>query len=75
MTQQNAVLLTTNPIVPTRTGKTGKPGKMRNLFPVRKFSTDWKSREFYSKYWKNEGILPNILENLASFYFYFSLTL
>ena len=31
---------------------TGKPGKMRKLFPVREFGTDWKS----------QGIFPKILE-------------
>ena len=33
---------------------TGKPGKIRKIFPV---------REFYPKYWKSE-------DNLASFYFF-----
>ena len=40
-------------MVPTRTGKQGKPGKMGRHFPVREFCQDWKVREFYSKYWKN----------------------
>ena len=54
----------------------GKPGKMRKLFPVREKSGDFeqtrKVREFYPKYWKNEGILPKILEkwgNLGQFLF------
>ena len=55
-------------MVPTWTGKTGKPGKMRKLFPVREklgnFEQTGKVREFYSKYWKKEV-------NLASLYFYF----
>ena len=50
-------------MVPTRTGK---PGKMRKLFPVREksgnFEQTGKVREFYPKYWKNEGNLPKILE-------------
>ena len=52
-------------MVPTRTGK---PGKMRKLFPISKksgnFDQTGKVREFWAKYWKNEEIL-------ASFYFYF----
>ena len=59
-------------MVPTWTGKTGKPGKMRNLFPVGKKSVNFeltgKVREFYPKYWQSEDIL-------ASFYFKFFLLL
>ena len=51
---------------PTWTGKTRKPGKMRKLFPVREksgnFEQTGKVREFYPKYWKNERILPKLLE-------------
>ena len=47
-------------MIPTRSGK---PGKMRKLFPVReksgKFEQTWKVREFDQKYWKNEDILAN----------------
>ena len=53
---------------PTRTGK---PGKMRKLFPVREKSGN------FTQILEKWGILPKILENediLASFYFYFSLT-
>ena len=48
-------------MVPTGTGKTGKPGEMGRHFPVTQgkvweFCSDWKSRgkvrEFYPKYWK-----------------------
>ena len=39
-------------MVPTGTGKTGKPGNVRRHFPVREFCQDWKS----------EGILLKILE-------------
>ena len=57
-------------MVPTGIGKTGK---MRKLFPVKEksgsFEQTGKVREFYTKYWKNEGILSKILENLASFIF------
>ena len=56
-------------MVPTRTGK---PGKMRKLFPIEEksgnFEQTGKVREFYLKYWKNEEIL-------ASFSFYFFSTL
>ena len=53
-------------MVPTGTGK---PGKMRKLFPGREKSGNFtqnngKMREFYPKYWKSE-------ENLVSFYLYF----
>ena len=45
-------------MVPTWTGKTGKPRKMRKLFPVREksgnFEQTGKVREFYQKYWKSE---------------------
>ena len=55
-------------MVPTRTGK---PGKMRKLFPVREKSGNFeqteKVREFWAKYWKNEGILPKILGKLGTF--------
>ena len=51
--------------VPTRTGKTGKPGKMERHFPVREKSGNFeqtgkvreKVRENHTKYWKTEGIL------------------
>ena len=39
-------------MVPTGTGKQGKPGKMGRHFPVREFCQDW----------KNQGILLKILE-------------
>ena len=46
--------------VPTRTGKPGKPGKMRRHFPVREksgnFDQTGKVRENHTKYWKNEKI-------------------
>ena len=42
--------------VPTRTGKSGKPGKMGRHFPVREksgnFEQTGKVRENHSKYWK-----------------------
>ena len=41
-------------MVPTRTGKQGKPGEMRRHFSVREFCQDGKVRKFYSKYWKNQ---------------------
>ena len=41
-----------NIMVPTGTGKQGKPGKMGRHFPVREFCQDWKS----------QGILLKILE-------------
>ena len=45
-------------MVPTETGKTGKPGKMGRHFPVMQRSGNFvktgKVREFYSKYWKNQ---------------------
>ena len=51
--------------VPTRTGKTGKPGKMGRHFPVREKSGNFeqtgkvreKSGKTTQKYWKTEGIL------------------
>ena len=46
--------------VPTRTGKTGKHGKMGRHFPVREksgnFEQTGKVRENHTKYWKTEGI-------------------
>ena len=46
--------------VPTRTGKTGKPGKMGRHFPVREksgnFEQTGKVRENHTKYWKTEEI-------------------
>ena len=49
--------------VPTRTGKTGKPGKMGRHFPVREKSGNFEQtgkvgekRENYTKYWKTQGI-------------------
>ena len=51
--------------------RTGKPGKMTKLFPVREksgnFEQTGKVREFYPKYWENEGILPKILEKWGNF--------
>ena len=45
-------------MVPTRTGKQGKPGKMRSHFPLREKSGNFvktgKVKEFYSKYYKNQ---------------------
>ena len=50
---------------------TGKPGKMRKLFPVREksgnFEQTGKVGEFYQKNWKHEGILPKIMEKLGNF--------
>ena len=55
-------------MVPTRTRK---PGKIEKHFPVREksgnFQKTGKVREFYPKYWKNEGILLKILEKLGNF--------
>ena len=46
--------------VPTRTGKTGKPGKIGRHFPVREksgnFEQTGKVRENHTKYWKTEEI-------------------
>ena len=46
--------------VPTRNGKTGKPGKMGRHFPVREksgnFEQTGKVKENHTKYWKTEGI-------------------
>ena len=46
--------------VPTRTGKTGKPGKMGRHFPVREksgnFEQTGKVRENQTKYWKTQEI-------------------
>ena len=50
--------------VPTRTGKTGKPGKMGRHFPVREKSGNFeqtgkvreKSGKITQKYWKSQGI-------------------
>ena len=57
-------------MVPTRTGKTGKRRKMRNLFQSGKsqgiLSRLEKSGGFTPKYWKIEGILPKILEKLGN---------
>ena len=57
-----------NCMVPTWTRKTGKPGKIRKLFPVSEKSGNFehtgKVGEFYPKYWENEEIL-------TSFYFHF----
>ena len=51
--------------VPTRTGKTGKPGKMGRHFPVREksgnFEQTGKVRENHTKYWKIEGISEKII--------------
>ena len=45
-------------MVPTRTGKQGKPGKMGRHFPVREKSGNFvktgKVREIYLKYWENQ---------------------
>ena len=44
------------------------------FFQSGNFEQTGKVREFYPKYWKNEGILSKILESeeiLASFYLYF----
>ena len=61
---------------------TGKPREMRNLFPVREKSGNFEQTgevsEFYPKYWKNEDILPEILEkwgNFSQFLFLFFLWL
>ena len=57
------VLETNKHRVPTRTGK---PGKMEKLFPVREKSGNFmqtgKVREIWTKYWKSQG-------NLGNFYF------
>ena len=45
-------------MVPTRTGK---PGKMGDLFQSGNFDQTGKVREFYPKYWKNQKIVT--LEN------------
>ena len=55
--------------VPTRTGKTGKPGKMGRQFPVREKSGNFeqsgkvreKSGKNHTKYWKTEGISEKII--------------
>ena len=51
--------------VPTRTGKTGKPGKMGRHFPVREksgnFEQTGKVREKHTKYWKTEGVSEKII--------------
>ena len=51
--------------VPTRTGKTGKPGKMGRHFPVREksgnFEQTGKVRENHTKHWKTEGISEKII--------------
>ena len=52
-------------MVPIYTGKTGKPGKWGNFFPVKEKSGNFEQtgkREFYPKYWKTGEILPKILE-------------
>ena len=57
-------------MVPTWTGETGK---WENFFQSGNFEQTGKVREFYQKYWKNEGVLSKILESeeiLASFYFF-----
>ena len=55
--------------VPTRTGKTGKPGQMGRYFPVRKKSRNFeetrKVRENHTKYGKSQGISEK-------FYLFFS---
>ena len=47
-------------MVPTGTGKTGKPDKNGRHFPVTEKSANFvktgKVREFYTKYWKNQKI-------------------
>ena len=49
---------------------TGKPGKMRKLFPVREksgnFEQTGKVREFCPKCWKNEEILASFYHNFFS---------
>ena len=52
-------------MVSTGTGKTGKPGQMGKIFPVREnlgnFEQTGKVREFYRKYWKSVDILDSFL--------------
>ena len=49
---------------------TGKPGKMRKLFPVRKksgnFEQTGKVREFCPKCWEKEEILASFYHNFFS---------
>ena len=62
-------------MVPTGTGKQGKPVKMGRHFPIMeksvKFVKAGKVREFYSKYWENQNKysekLKKILEKLGKF--------
>ena len=51
-------------VLPTRTGKQGKPGKWESIFQSGIFDQTGKVREICPKYWKNKEILIGKLKKI-----------